>query len=142
MFQKIIENLEKIEGLEKETIYNLRLVESYLSGVTSQTKDKFRAIKDKYNLNNKQHIFPDPKNDTHLEFWRGSSDYNIVVCLADKTGVYDNDKELGVLFQEWPYENFIEIDNDIEQEKYFKIVDNIFYTWTSFLWQTIGGHET
>ena len=142
MFQKIIENLEKIEELEKETIHNLRLVESYLSSITSQTRDKLRTIKEKYHFNNRQHIFPDPVNDTHLEFWRGSGDYNVAVCLADKTGVYDNDKELGIIIREWPYDNFFTIDNDTEQGKYFKIADNIFYTWISFLWQTIEGHET
>ena len=142
MYQKIIEKLQEIEELEKETIHNLRLVESYLSSITSQTKERFRAIKDKYNLNNGRHIFPDPINDTHLEFWRGSGDYNVAVCLADNTGVYDNDKEFGIIIQEWSCDNFLAIDNDIEQGKYFKIADNMFYTWTSFLWQTINGHET
>jgi hypothetical protein len=142
MFQNIIESLEKIEELERDTIHNLRLVESYLTSITSQTEEKFRRIKDKYNLNNRRHIFPDPTIDTHLEFWRGSGDYNVGVCVADKTGVHDNDKEFGLIINEWPYDNFLIIDSDIEQGKFFKIADNIFYTWISYLWQTIDGHET
>ncbi|MEJ1241067.1 hypothetical protein WBG78_23165 [Chryseolinea sp. T2] len=142
MFQEIIESVAKTEELQKETIHNLRLVNSYLGSITTATKDKLRAIKKKYNFDNRQNIIPNPANDTHLEFIKGLGEYNILVFLADKTGVYDNDKELGVIIREWPYANFLTIDNDIELGKYYKIVDNIFYTWLSFLWQTVEGHET
>ncbi|MBA4057101.1 MAG: hypothetical protein C0490_20480, partial [Marivirga sp.] len=142
MFEDIVKYLEEKEKLGRATVHNLRQIASYYSKITNETQEKLINIKRKYNFNNRKHIFPDQTSDTHLEFWRGSCEYNVAVSLADNTGVYDIDKELGIIVPEWTYENFLTNDDEIEQQKYFKIADNLFYSWMGFNWQIVGGYET
>lgn len=142
MYENLIKHIEEKEELGKVTRHNLREIISYYDRVTAETQEKLKSIKDKYNFDNRNLFFPHQKNDTHLEFWRGSCDYNVRVALADKTGVYDYDKALGIIIQEWPFENILPNEDDIDEHKYFRIADNIFYSWMSYNWQAISGHET
>jgi hypothetical protein len=141
MFEDIIKKLEETEKLGSQTVHNLKQVDAHLSKIIVESQDKLMFVKGKYNFENRQHIFPIPANDTHLEFWRGSGEYNVAVSLADKTGFYDIDKEFGIIIPEWPYDNFEKNEDETEQERYFKIADNLFYSWMSFIWQTIKGYE-
>jgi hypothetical protein len=142
MFENLIKQIEEKEGLGKITCHNIREIVSYYNSITSEAQEIFSAIKEKFNFENRNLVFPYQENDTHLEFWRGSGGYNVRVSLADKTGTYDYDKDFGIIIHEWPFENILSNDDEIDQQKYFKVVDNIFYSWMSFNWQTVCGYET
>jgi len=142
MFKDVIEFYKNEQKLSDDIIYNLLQVNEYYNQVTPKTRLILTEIKNKYTYSKRNLFAQQPDLDTHLEFWRGSGDYNVTVSLADETGVYDADSEFGCFISDWNYENFQIMDDESENTLFYTIRDTMFYTWLAYLWQTIKGDET
>lgn len=132
MFEFIFHYYNKYGLISIDVQNNLRLVCDYYDGITLSTKDILSRIKNKACYSNEM-----KSGGRTIEFWRGSGNFDI--CL--RYGNNDIDEEFGFFIKEWPYENMIEITRVEDENIYFRIASNIFYSWLSYLWQEFNGFE-
>ncbi|MCE3227235.1 MAG: hypothetical protein K0S32_1786 [Bacteroidetes bacterium] len=142
MFGQIIEYYKKHPHFSAEVENNIVAIARYYVSISEQTRSVLSRIKDKYQYSKRNNFVLDLHLDTHLEFWRGSGDFNIAVFLADNTGTYDRDPEFGCFIEETTYSGHVEIENYDELTLYYMIYENLFHAWLAFLWQEVGGNET
>lgn len=142
MFEEIFESYNDTVPLSSTVRQNLLQTSKFYNSISAPTRDILYRIKEKYSYTNRDLFAKEKLLDTHLEFWRSSGGYDIGLCLADITGVYDLDDEFGCFIKEESIEGFVEFGNTNDSNIYWLLRTNLFYTWLSYIWQSIEGYKT
>jgi hypothetical protein len=137
MFYPIINYYQWAGDLSPEEAHNLRIISDHYESITPSTKTTLSQIRDKYSHLNGDPLTTDAAFASRLEFWRGSGQFEL--CLYHKhSGVLPHE-EFGWFIKEWSDEHIIDIQNFDHLKRYYRIWENIFYSWISYLWQDING---
>ena len=137
MFHPIIKYYQWAGDLSPEEEHNLRIISDQYESITPSSKTILSSIRDKY-IHLYQHpLTSDAAFASRLEFWRGSGQFEL--CLSDKNSGVLPHEEFGWFIKEWSDEHIIDIQNFDHLKRYYRIWENIFYAWISYLWQDING---
>lgn len=163
MFEKFIQYYKALGLLHPKFEFEIRTALKHYESKSEEVKAKFQRIKEKYNWDTCGDYEFDDEFDIHLEFWRGSGNFDTGVCLASVDGVGDNDAEFGSIITEhyssFSYEDTAAFNKEMESieanpnefppvreyeyENFsYKIHHDIFYAWFANLWQEAKGYES
>lgn len=162
MFEKIIQYYKDQGKLHPHFEFEIRAAIGHYESRSEEVKAKFRRIKEKYNWEKRGNYEFDIADDIHIEFWRGSGNYDTSVCLSSDEGVGNGDNEIGTVIAELFWSQTDEERAAFEQKKqsikvdseefppilefdyeiaYLELHHDIFYAWFAHLWQEVEGYE-
>ncbi|MEH0157098.1 hypothetical protein V6R21_23455 [Limibacter armeniacum] len=141
MFEKIIQRLASTNDYSEDLILKVEDICNYWSSISDSTSSKLKEIVEKYQYENLKNIRRDDSQTTHLEFWKDIGIFSLSPALED----HDIDDDFMLFIEDFHGKiNFSNV-NEIEDEEldiYYELLDRLFYTWISFLWQECDGSRS
>lgn len=141
MFEKIIQSLESSNCYSEDLILKIKDICNYWISISDSTSSSLKDIVEKYQFENLKNIRRNDSQTTHLEFWKDIGLFSLSPALED----HDIDDDYMLFVEDFHDKiNFSNI-NEIEDEEldiYYELLDRLFYTWISFLWQECEGSKS
>jgi hypothetical protein len=136
MFEIIINHYKKQGLLPVSAIAFLERACHFWTSISEDTKIKLSLIRDKYTYENFIKIRDKTSNDVGLEFWKDGDDYGLTPAMREHD--IDRDFLLSVpnLHGNVDYEGYESFDDEC-----YGVLDRLFYSWISYLWQEVEGKE-
>jgi len=141
MFDTLLEYFKTLQNYNDVVEYNIMILTEHFKSETPRMNHTFEKINQKYDYKRYAELVHDPSLDTHLEFWRGSGQFNLEVCLASLNGVYHPDADFGTFYdldELCNWRKFKEYQNDEQEYLFLELSDNLFYTWLAYIWQSFN----
>lgn len=141
MFNNLIKYFKTIENYNGAVENNIIVLTDHFKNETPRLIEIFRRVNLKYDYDNYGQLVDIPSLDTHIEFWRGSGEFDLAVLQASLNGVGYPDPDFGRFYDQYQlcdWTKFIEYQNDDQADLFYELQYNLFYTWLAFMWQNFN----
>ncbi len=141
MFEKILHRFESTNDYSEDLVLKIKDICNYWSNISDSTSSKLKEIVEKYQYENLNNIRRDDSQTTHLEFWKDIGVFSLSPALED----HDIDDDFMLFVEDFHGKIDFSNVNEIEDEEldiYYELLDRLFYTWISFLWQECDGSKS
>ncbi len=141
MFDQLLEYFKTLQNYNGIVENNIIILTEHFKSETPRLLEIFKRINQKYDYESYAQLVHIPSQDTHLEFWRGSGQFNLVVLLASIEGTYDTDPDFGNFYELYDlldWRIFEEYQNDDQEYLFCELSESLFYTWLAFMWQNFN----
>jgi hypothetical protein len=140
LFKALLQYFHTLDNFNPQVASNVNALIAHFEEETPRMRKIFERINRKYNYDNYANLVDQPELDTHLEFWRGSGEFDLAVMQGSLNGVYDPDPEFGLFYSQYEsnlWKRFVELENDEQYALLNQISYDLFYTWIACLWQEL-----
>jgi hypothetical protein len=141
MFNELLNFFKTLQNYNGAVENNIILLTDHFKNETPRLIEIFRKVNLKYDYDRYEQLVDIPSLDTHIEFWRGSGQFDLVVLQASLNGVYNPDPDFGEFYNQFQlcdWTKFSEYQNDEEADLFCELQYNLFYTWLAYMWQNFN----
>jgi hypothetical protein len=143
MFDELLKYFKTLENYNGVVENNIIVLTEHFKSETPRIIEVFKKVNQKYDYKHYEQLVDIASLDTHIEFWRGSGEFDLAVLLASLNGVYDPDPDFGRFYDQYAlcdWTKFKEYQNDDQANLFYELQYSLFYTWLAFMWQNFNNN--
>jgi hypothetical protein len=143
MFNELLKYFKTLQNYNGAVENNIIVLTDHFKNETPRLIEIFRRVNLKYDYDRYEQLVDIASLDTHIEFWRGSGEFDLAVLQASLNGVYDPDPDFGRFYDQYKlcdWTKFNEYQNDDQANLFYELQYDLFYTWLAFMWQNFNNN--
>src|SRR5262245_27057721 len=98
MFTELLNYFKTLPNYEGAVENNILILTDHFERETPRLTEIFNSVNQKYDYTRYEQLVDIPALDTHIEFWRGSGEFDLDVRQASLNGVYNPDPDFGKFY--------------------------------------------
>jgi hypothetical protein len=144
MFTNLLKYFKTLHHYDGAVENNIILLTDHFKNETPRLTVIFSSVNSKYDYDRYEQLVDIASFDTHIEFWRGSGEFDLALLQASLNGVYDPDPDFGRFYDQYElcdWTKFKEYQNNDQANLFCELQYNLFYTWLAFMWQPFNNNS-